>query len=56
MATNFEQNECGILVQSTKIGTNENKAINSIKVKANVIMKYMSSRSIHIQSIESLLF
>ena len=30
MATNFEPNECVIFVQSTKIGTHENKAIHSI--------------------------
>ena len=30
MATNFELNECFIFVQSTKIGTHENKAIHSI--------------------------
>ena len=30
MATNFEPHECVILVQSMKIGTHENKAINSI--------------------------
>ena len=29
MATNFESNECIIFVLSTKIGTNENKAIHS---------------------------
>ena len=27
IATDFEPNECVIFVQSTKIGTNENKAI-----------------------------
>ena len=30
MATNFEPHECVIFVQSTKIGTHENKAIDSI--------------------------
>ena len=29
MATNFEPNECVILVQSMKIGTHKNKAIHS---------------------------
>ena len=29
MATNFEPHECVIFVQSTKIGTHENKAIHS---------------------------
>ena len=29
-ATNFEPHECVILVPSTKIGTNENKAIHSM--------------------------
>ena len=29
MATNFEPHECAIFVQSTKIGTHENKAIHS---------------------------
>ena len=30
MTTNFEPNECVIFVQSTKIGTHENKAIHSM--------------------------
>ena len=30
MATDFEPYECVIFVQSTKIGTHENKAIHSI--------------------------
>ena len=30
MATDFEPQECVIFVQSTKIGTHENKAIHSI--------------------------
>ena len=30
MATDFEPHECVIFVQSTKIGTHENKAIRSI--------------------------
>ena len=30
MATNCEPDECVIFVQSTKIGTHENKAIHSI--------------------------
>ena len=30
MPTNFESHECVIFVQSTKIGTQENKAIHSI--------------------------
>ena len=29
MATNFEPHECVMFVQSTKIGTHENKAIHS---------------------------
>ena len=29
MATNFEPNECVIFVQSTKIGTHENKIIHN---------------------------
>ena len=29
MATNFEPHECVIFIQSTKIGTHENKAIHS---------------------------
>ena len=29
MATNFEPHECANFVQSTKIGTHENKAIHS---------------------------
>ena len=29
MATNFKPNKCIIFVQSTKIGTHENKAIHS---------------------------
>ena len=33
MATNFKPNECEIFVQSMKIGTQENKAIHSIKRK-----------------------
>ena len=33
MATNFEPHECVIFVQSTKIGTHENKAIHSIESK-----------------------
>ena len=32
MSTNFEPHECVIFVQSTKIGTHENKAIHSIKI------------------------
>ena len=32
MATNFDPHEYVILVQSTKIGTHENKAIHSIKI------------------------
>ena len=32
MTTNFEPQECVIFVQSTKIGTNENKAIHSSSV------------------------
>ena len=30
MATNFEPHECVIFIQSTKIGTHENKAIHSM--------------------------
>ena len=30
MATNFEPHECVIFLQSTKIGTHENKTIHSI--------------------------
>ena len=29
MATNFEPHDCVVFVQSTKIGTHENKAIHS---------------------------
>ena len=32
MTTNFEPHECVIFVQSTKIGTHENKAIHSIRI------------------------
>ena len=31
MATNFESHECVIFIQSTKIGTHQNKAIHSIQ-------------------------
>ena len=31
MTTNFEPHECSIFLQSTKIGTQENKAIHSIR-------------------------
>ena len=31
MTTKFEPHECVIFVQSTKIGTHENKGINSVK-------------------------
>ena len=37
MATNFEPHECVIFVQSTKIGTQENKAIHGISHEANAI-------------------
>ena len=40
MAMNFEPNECVIFVQSMKIGTHENKAIQSIlkeKLPANCL-------------------
>ena len=33
MATNFEHHECVIFVESTKIGTQENKGIHSIMIK-----------------------
>ena len=36
MATNFEPHECVISVQSTKIGTHENKAIHSIALHMSV--------------------
>ena len=40
MATNFEPHECIIFVQSTKIGTHENKAIHSnYKLKPQVCHK-----------------
>ena len=32
MTTNFDPHECVIFVQSTKIGTNDNKTIHSNKV------------------------
>ena len=32
MATNFEPRECVVFVQSTKIGTHENKSIQSILI------------------------
>ena len=32
MATNFESNECVIIVQSTKFGTHKNKGIHSILI------------------------
>ena len=35
MATNFEPHEYVIFVQSTKIGTHENKAIHSMAIKSN---------------------
>ena len=38
MATNFEPQECAMLLQSTKIGTHENKAIHSM---AEILMKQM---------------
>ena len=37
MATNFKPNECEIFVQSTKIGTQGNKAIHSKKRKGKQI-------------------
>ena len=40
MASNFEPHECVIFVQSTKIGTHENKAIHSIKDSKMVNMCY----------------
>ena len=33
MATNFEPHDCVIFVQSTKIGTHENKAIHSKRIQ-----------------------
>ena len=33
MATNLNPHECVIFVQSTKIGTHENKAIHSVELK-----------------------
>ena len=39
MATNFEPHECIIFVQSTIIGTHENKAIHSI-LDMNDLEKY----------------
>ena len=43
MATNFEPNECVIYVQSTKIGTHENKAIHSMQAK--YITAFSSSKA-----------
>ena len=43
MATNLEPHECVIFVQSTKIGTHENKSINSIDEVQNGA-EYMLSR------------
>ena len=40
MATNFEPHECVIFVQSTKIGTHENKAIHSIHNPRKLIASY----------------
>ena len=37
MATNFEPQECVIFVQSTKIGTHENKAIHRIPLDSAAI-------------------
>ena len=37
MATNFEPHECVIFVQSTKIGTHENKAIHSNKITPPIL-------------------
>ena len=37
MATNFEPHECVIFVQSTKICTQENKAIHSIRIEAQFL-------------------
>ena len=35
--TNFEPHECVIFIQSTKIGTHENKAIHSIVFYGNLV-------------------
>ena len=37
MATNFEPHECIIFVQSTEIGTHENKAIHSILIACHTM-------------------
>ena len=37
MATNFKPDECLNFVQSTKIGTHENKAIHSISLQIDEI-------------------
>ena len=37
MATNFESNKSVIFVQSTKIGTHENKAIHSIHILVCIV-------------------
>ena len=42
MATNFEPHECVIFVQSTKIGTHENKATHSIHYNGAYITYIMS--------------
>ena len=41
METNFEHQECVIVVQSTKIGTHENKAIHSML--ASVLRLWLAS-------------
>ena len=53
MATNFEPQKCTILVQSTKIGTHENKAIHSIwnivQMQHDFVDKIISNKEMRCQ-------
>ena len=45
MTTNFESHECIIFVQSTKIGTHENKAIHSMIDNYDIITDISDANS-----------
>ena len=52
MATIFRPLECVSFVQSTKIGTHENKAINSIKTFSRILIVLHTGSCLHVVKAE----